>query len=92
MVAVQRFVAAVAAAVPAPGAAAEVYNGQLYASSDNKTQSIYQIDPVTGTTTDVYDRGLPSGSEAEGPPPTARSCTLWTCHRFTTSTLRGLKP
>jgi hypothetical protein len=45
---------------------AKVYQGQLYASADNATKSIYRIDPASGTVATVYDRNLPSGSEAEG--------------------------
>jgi glutamine cyclotransferase len=45
---------------------AKVYQGMLYASSDNATQSVYRIDPDTGAVTDVLDRDLPSGTEAEG--------------------------
>jgi hypothetical protein len=45
---------------------AKVYQGQLYASSDNGSQSVYRIDPDSGAVTDVLDRNLPSGTEAEG--------------------------
>lgn len=45
---------------------AEMYNGSLYASSDNGTQSVYRIDPDTGNVALAFDRNLPSGSEAQG--------------------------
>ncbi|MGI5324971.1 YncE family protein [Actinomadura nitritigenes] len=47
---------------------AKIYQGDLYASSNNDAKSIYRIDPDTGQVTDVFDRAssLPSGSETEG--------------------------
>ncbi|MGC0417015.1 DUF6923 family protein [Embleya sp. AB8] len=45
---------------------AKIYQGKLYAAADNDVKSIYRIDPDTGTLTDVLDRNLPSGTEAEG--------------------------
>lgn len=45
---------------------AEMYNGFLYASSDNGTQTIYQIDTDTGGVSVAFDRNLPSGTEAQG--------------------------
>ncbi|MEK4351519.1 hypothetical protein MKX41_11780 [Paenibacillus sp. FSL R5-0475] len=45
---------------------AEVYNGVLYASTDNATQTVYQIDPETGNVSVAFDRNLPSGTEAQG--------------------------
>ncbi|OAO89192.1 hypothetical protein AXX17_ATUG03440, partial [Arabidopsis thaliana] len=45
---------------------AEVYDGLLYASSDNSTQTVYAIDPDTGSVAVSFDRNLPSGTEAQG--------------------------
>ncbi|MEV4556289.1 hypothetical protein AB0K51_04730 [Kitasatospora sp. NPDC049285] len=47
---------------------AKIYQGSLYASSNNAAKSIYRIDPDSGQVTDVFDRAssLPSGSETEG--------------------------
>ncbi|MBB6670709.1 DUF6923 family protein [Cohnella nanjingensis] len=45
---------------------AEMYNGLLYASSDNDTQTVYSIDPDTGAVATAFDRNLPSGTEAQG--------------------------
>ncbi|UKS23823.1 hypothetical protein LOZ80_19445 [Paenibacillus sp. HWE-109] len=45
---------------------AEVYNGQLYASTDNGTQSVYTIDPETGSVALAFNRNLSSGTEAQG--------------------------
>ncbi|OAB42398.1 hypothetical protein [Paenibacillus glacialis] len=45
---------------------AEMYNGILYASSDNGTQTVYQIDTDTGSVSVAFDRNLPSGTEAQG--------------------------
>ncbi|MCD9021040.1 DUF6923 family protein [Cohnella silvisoli] len=45
---------------------AEIYNGFLYASSDNSTQTVYRIDPDNGNVTVAFDRNLPSGTEAQG--------------------------
>ncbi|WP_052676081.1 DUF6923 family protein [Paenibacillus sp. IHBB 10380] len=45
---------------------AEMYNGFLYASSDNGTQTVYRIDPDTGLVSVAFDRNLSSGSEAQG--------------------------
>ncbi|NEW07387.1 hypothetical protein GK047_15390 [Paenibacillus sp. SYP-B3998] len=45
---------------------AEMYNGLLYASSDNSTKSVLTIDPDTGNVAVAFDRNLPSGTEAQG--------------------------
>jgi hypothetical protein len=45
---------------------AEMYNGYLYASTDNKTQTVYRIDPDTGSVSTAFDRNLPKGTEAQG--------------------------
>ena len=47
---------------------AKIYQGVLYASSNNDAKSLYRIDPDTGQVTDVFDRAssLPAGSETEG--------------------------
>jgi hypothetical protein len=46
---------------------AEMYNGALYASSDNNSQkSVYRIDPETGAVTLAFDRNLGSSNEAQG--------------------------
>ncbi len=46
---------------------AEVYNGYLYASSDNSSKTVYRIDPDTGEVTAALDRSnLGSGVEAQG--------------------------
>ncbi|AZS17874.1 YncE family protein [Paenibacillus lutimineralis] len=45
---------------------AEMYDGYLYASSDNQTKSVYRIDPDTGAVTLAFDRNLGSNSEAQG--------------------------
>lgn len=43
-----------------------VFDGALYLSSDNATQSVYRVDPVSGVVETVLDRNLPDGTEAEG--------------------------
>jgi hypothetical protein len=45
---------------------AKIYQGLLYASSDDATQTIYSIDPTTGAVATVDERDLPDGTEAEG--------------------------
>ncbi len=45
---------------------AEFYGGVLYAATNDETQSIYQINPLTGQTHKYLDRNLTSGSEGEG--------------------------
>lgn len=45
---------------------AKIYQGQLYAASDNATHTIYRIDPDSGAVTPALDRDLPSGTESEG--------------------------
>ncbi|MFE4713321.1 DUF6923 family protein [Paenibacillus sp. NPDC056722] len=45
---------------------AAMYNGSLYASSDNKTQTLYRVDVDNGNVSVALDRNLPSGTEAQG--------------------------
>ncbi|MDG0813356.1 DUF6923 family protein [Cohnella rhizosphaerae] len=45
---------------------AEVYNGYLYASSDNTAKNVYRIDPDTGEVTVAMDRSNLGGIEAQG--------------------------
>ncbi|MGX4585330.1 DUF6923 family protein [Paenibacillus chitinolyticus] len=45
---------------------AEVYNGYLYASSDNSSKTLYRINPDTGEVGTALDRNLGSGVEAQG--------------------------
>ncbi len=45
---------------------AEVYNGAIYAATNDDTQAIYKINPETGAVEKVLDRNLTSGSEGEG--------------------------
>ncbi len=44
----------------------EVYDGYLYVATNNDAQSVYRINPVTGYTVKLFDRGLANGSEGEG--------------------------
>lgn len=45
---------------------AEFMNGVLYAATNDATQAIYRIDPMSGEVTKYLDRNLTSGSEGEG--------------------------
>lgn len=45
---------------------AEFYDGKLYAATNDDTQAIYIIDPVTGGVEKLLDRNLTGGSEGEG--------------------------
>lgn len=45
---------------------AEFMNGVLYAATNDATQAIYRIDPMSGAVTKYLDRNLTSGSEGEG--------------------------
>lgn len=45
---------------------AEIYNGFIYAATNDGTQAIYRIDPEIGAVEKVLDRNLTSGSEGEG--------------------------
>ena len=45
---------------------AEFMNGVLYAATNDVTQAIYRIDPMSGAVTKYLDRNLTSGSEGEG--------------------------
>jgi hypothetical protein len=44
----------------------KMFQGALYLSSDNASQSIYRVDLDTGSVTTVLERNLPNGTEAEG--------------------------
>ena len=44
----------------------EVYGGYLYVATNNDAQSVYRINPVSGETVKLFDRGLAKGSEGEG--------------------------
>ena len=45
---------------------AEMYKGILYAATNDATQAVYAINPVTGEAHKYFDRNLVSGSEGEG--------------------------
>lgn len=45
---------------------AEVYNGEIYAATNDDTQSVYKINPESGKAEKLFDRNLTSGSEGEG--------------------------
>ena len=45
---------------------AEVYNGVLYAETNNDTQAVYAVDVLTGGTRKLFYRNLTKGSEGEG--------------------------
>ncbi|MHA6533961.1 hypothetical protein [Paenibacillus sp. BAC0078] len=45
---------------------AEMYNGFLYASSDDATKSVYRINPDTGEVVLAFSRNLGSSTEAQG--------------------------
>ena len=45
---------------------AEMYKGMLYAATNDDTQAIYKIDPVSGEVSKYFDRNLTKGSEGEG--------------------------
>lgn len=45
---------------------AEFYNGEIYAATNDDTQSVYKINPENGKTEKLFDRNLTSGSEGEG--------------------------
>ena len=45
---------------------AEMYKGMLYAATNDNTQAIYKIDPVSGEVSKYFDRNLTKGSEGEG--------------------------
>ena len=45
---------------------AEFMNDVLYAATNDATQAIYRIDPMSGAVTKYLDRNLTSGSEGEG--------------------------
>ncbi len=45
---------------------AEVYNGEIYAATNDETQSVYKINPESGKAEKLFDRNLTSGSEGEG--------------------------
>lgn len=44
----------------------EVFGGYLYVATNDATQSVYRIDPVSGDTVKLFDRNLAKGSEGEG--------------------------
>ena len=43
-----------------------MYKGMLYAATNDDTQAIYKIDPVSGEVSKYFDRNLTKGSEGEG--------------------------
>ncbi len=45
---------------------AEILGGIIYAATNDDTQAIYKINPVSGEVEKVIDRNLTSGSEGEG--------------------------
>jgi hypothetical protein len=45
---------------------AEMYKGLLYAATNDATQAVYVINPVTGEAKKYFDRNLTPGSEGEG--------------------------
>ena len=45
---------------------AEMYKGLLYAATNDATQAVYQINPITGEVVKYFDRNLTDGSEGEG--------------------------
>ena len=45
---------------------AEFFGGKIYAATNDDTQAIYMIDPVTGGVEKLLDRNLTGGSEGEG--------------------------
>ena len=44
----------------------EMYKGLLYVSTQDDTQAVYVINPVTGEARKYFDQNLPEGGEAEG--------------------------
>jgi glutamine cyclotransferase len=44
----------------------ELYRGELYVATQDATQAVYKIHPVTGLVTKCFDQNLTKGSEAEG--------------------------
>jgi outer membrane protein assembly factor BamB len=44
----------------------EMYKGLLYAATQDDTQAVYSINPVTGAVSKCFDQNLPEGGEAEG--------------------------
>ena len=44
----------------------EMYRGELYVATQDATQAVYKIHPVTGAVTKCFDQNLTKGSEAEG--------------------------
>lgn len=44
----------------------EMYKGQLYVSTQDETQAVYAINPLTGAVKKCFDQNLPKGGEAEG--------------------------
>lgn len=44
----------------------EVFGDYLYVATNNKTQSIFKIDPASGDVSEIVERSLAKGSEGEG--------------------------
>lgn len=44
----------------------EMYKGLLYVATQDETQAVYAINPLTGVTNKCFDQNLPKGGEAEG--------------------------
>lgn len=44
----------------------EMYKGLLYVATQDETQAVYAINPVTGEANKCFDQNLPEGGEAEG--------------------------
>lgn len=45
---------------------AEIYNGMLYAATNDDTQAVYEINPENGRVEKLFDRNLIAPSEGEG--------------------------
>ncbi len=45
---------------------AEIYNGTIYAASNDETQAVYTINPENGNAEKLFDRNLVGTSEGEG--------------------------
>jgi len=44
----------------------EMYKGLLYVATQDETQAVYAINPLTGAVSKCFDQNLPEGGEAEG--------------------------
>ncbi|MEI6578588.1 MAG: hypothetical protein WCN92_03905 [Eubacteriales bacterium] len=44
----------------------EMYEGLLYVSTQDETQAVYSINPITGAVKKCFDQNLTKGSESEG--------------------------